>query len=117
MCEPRKANVKDAVLNPLTHEGENREVRRRRRKEETVETVEHPAVGAEEVAAVLDAGVALEERLEEVSDRRGECEHDPEDDRLADREEVLLVESDERDEDRRCGSEDEPLPGLPGRRG
>ena len=59
------------------------EVRRRRGGEEQrVDPVEHAAVAAEQRARVLHAHVALEHRLEEVADRRGDREHHAEDDRL-----------------------------------
>ena len=93
---------------------EDREVGRRRREEERVEPVEHAAVAAEQAAAVLHARVALQQRLEQVAERAGDREDHAERDRLRDREEVLLVHRDERDEDRRRGAEHEALPRLAG---
>src|SRR5262249_59029134 len=96
-------------------EREDREVRRRGGEEERVEAVEHAAVRAEEAAAVFHARVALEERLEQVAHGAGDGEYDAQDDRLRNRQEVLLVQRDEGDEDRRRRAEDEALPRLPRR--
>src|SRR5262249_51206533 len=98
-------------------ESQDQEVRRRGGEEHGVDAVQDAAVAAEEAAGVLHLHVALEHRLEEVADRRCDGEHGAEDERLRDREEVLLVEADERDEDRRRCAEDESLPRLPRRRG
>src|SRR5439155_6547893 len=55
---------------------------------------------------------ALESRLEQVAERRRDCDYEAEHDRLPDRQVVLPVERDEGDEDGRTGSEQEALPGL-----
>src|SRR6185312_965792 len=47
--------------------------------------------------------------------RPGHGDDEPEEDRVGNRDEVLLVERNERDEDRAGRPEDEPLPGLPRR--
>ena len=74
-------------------------------EEQRVDAVEHAAVAAEQRARVLHLHVPLEHRLEQVAERRRDREHGAEHDRLGDREEVLLVERDEGDEDRRGRAE------------
>src|SRR3954452_7611491 len=106
--------VMDTVC-PLGREGQDREIGRRGGEQERVQAIEHAAVPAEEVAAVLDARVPLEQRLEQIAHRPGDRQHGAERDRLADRQEVLLVERHERDENGRGGPEHEALPRLPGR--
>ena len=71
-------------------ERDDAEVRRRGGEEQRVEPVEHAAVAAEQGARVLHARVALEHRLEQVAERRRDRDHAPEDERLADRQEVCL---------------------------
>src|SRR5581483_7296372 len=97
-------------------EGQDAEVRRRDGEEQGVDAVEHAAVPAEEAARVLDLHVTLQERLEQIAERADHGEHGAQRDRLADAEEVLLVERDERDEDGRGRPEQEALPRLPRRR-
>src|SRR3954447_24105148 len=105
------------IVCPLGREGQDREIRRRGGEQEGVEAIEHAGVPAEEVAAVLDARVPLEQRLEQIAHRPGDRQHGAERDRLADRQEVLLVERHERDENGRGGPEQEPLPRVRGRQG
>src|SRR3954469_4836829 len=71
--------------------------RRRRREQQGIDAVEHPAVAAEQVPGVLHLHVALQHRLEEVAGRGREHHDEAEDDRLADPEEMVavLVERDE----------------------
>ena len=72
-------------------------------------------MGRQETPAVLDLHVALERGLEQVPERRGDRDHEAENDRFPDRQVVLLVEGDEGDEHGRRGSEQEALPRLPRR--
>src|SRR5581483_8911236 len=106
------ATLREAALG----ECQDAEVRGRRGEEQRVEAVEHAAVAAEEPTRVLDVHVALQERLEQVAERPRDGENDAEHDRLANRQEVLLVEGHERDEQGRDRPEDEPLPRLRRRR-
>ena len=57
-------------------------------------------MAGEEAARVLDAEVALDRGLEQVAERRGQRDREAEDERLAGRHDVLLVEREERDGDR-----------------
>src|SRR5471030_1672990 len=93
-------------------ERENAEVRRGRSKQQRVDAVEHAAVAAQEATRVLHFHVSLQLRLEEVPERRRHRDHDTKDDRLRDRQEVLLVERYEGDEDGEDRPEDESLPRL-----
>ena len=68
----------------------------------------------QQAPAVLDLHVPLQSGLEEVAERGGDRDHGAEHDRLPDRQVVLLVQGNERNEDRCRGSEEEALPGLPG---
>src|SRR5206468_12806487 len=61
-----------------------------RREERRVEPVQHPTMAREQAAAVLDAEIALDRRLEEVADGRGHGDHGSEHERFADRQEVLV---------------------------
>src|SRR6185436_4939230 len=83
---------------------------------EGVDPVEHAPVAGEQAAAVLHAHVPLQQRLEQVAQRSRGGERRAEQEHLADREKLvaILVEGDERDEDRRHHAADEPLPGLAG---
>ena len=89
--------------------------RRHGGEEQRVDPVEHAAVAAEQPARVLHLQVALERRLEEVAGGARERDRGAEGERLGDREEVLLVEREERDRDRSERAGDEPLPRLAGR--
>src|SRR5439155_14726928 len=77
-----------------------------------VEAVEHPAVTAEQAPGVLDLHVALQRRLEQVSERPGEGDQEPKKERVADGDVVALVQRVECDEHGRGRTEDEALPGL-----
>ena len=73
-----------------------------------------PPWPASSVPGVLDAEVALEERLEEVAERRGERHADADEQRLLVRE-ALAVERDPGREDARREADHEALDGLLGR--
>ena len=63
-------------------EGETRVVGGRGGEEQRVEPVEHAPVGAEQPAAVLHAGAALDERLEEIPERRRNGDREAEGERF-----------------------------------
>src|SRR5262245_39271948 len=71
-------------------------------EENGVDAVEHAAVPPKDAPGVLHAEVALEHGLEEVAERRCERDDHPEQQRLADGEELLtiLVQGEEDDEHR-----------------
>src|SRR3954452_15235607 len=62
------------------HDTEQQE-RRRRHEQQGIDPVEHPAVTGQQRPHVLDADVALEQRLREVAERGGDRDHQPERDR------------------------------------
>src|SRR5581483_11607551 len=77
-------------------------VRRRAGEQERVEAVEQAAVASEQAARVLHGEVALDGRLEQVSEHRRDRDRGAEHDRLPDREvrPAVVVEGEERDRDR-----------------
>src|SRR6185503_5361984 len=94
-------------------QGEDGEIRRRRREEQRVDPIEDAAVTEQQPSGVLGPEVALHERLEEVAeggrgdDHRAEGQRAPRVD-----EHGLLVEGDERREDACRGPDDEAFPRL-----
>src|SRR5436189_5769599 len=72
------------------------EVRSRGGEEQRVDAIEDAAVGEQDPARVLDAEIALDERLEEIAERRGGDHDGPEHERAPGLvEDVLFVEGEE----------------------
>src|SRR4051812_47680323 len=82
---PRAAARRGRLVDPA--EGGEQEEGRHPGEEERVDPVEDAAVAAEQAAAVLDAHVPLEGRLEQVAERLRDRDHRAEDERLPDRQE------------------------------
>src|SRR5213594_1339894 len=95
-------------------EGEDHVEGGNRREEERIEAIEHAAVTGKDPTRVLDAHVALDRRLEQVTRRAGQRENHAERQRLSDGEEgvPVLVERDERNEERCDHPRQEALPRL-----
>src|SRR5206468_2650782 len=63
--------INPSVRRPLrfgSRQRDDREVGRDRREQRCIEPVQHPSVTGEQAAAVLDAEVSLDRRLEQVAD-------------------------------------------------
>src|SRR3712207_366697 len=82
------------------------------REQQRVETVQRPAVRPEHAPRVLDAGVALEEALEEVADRPHERDRDAQHQRVRARQPILVGPGEPRGEHRHDDPDPEPLPCL-----
>src|SRR2546423_8713793 len=98
-------------------EGGPDEVARPGGKEARVETVQRPAVGAEQTAGVLHPAVALEVGLEQVAERRGGAHREPQEQRVDPREPVLVERGALGAEDAEAEPADEALERLVGRDG
>src|SRR4029077_5733462 len=91
----------------LAEQGDDGE-RRRTREEQCIDAVEAAAGPGQQRPRVLDAEVALEERLEEVAEWRGQRHADTHEQRLGVRE-ALAVERDPGREDAGGQADHEPL--------
>src|SRR5262249_19562924 len=91
VCPYRRLTPKRRQTRFLRH-GEDGEVGRGPGEQERVDAVEHAAVAAEQPPRVLHVHVPLEQGLEQIAERGRDGDDGAEQERLADRQEVLVVE-------------------------